>query len=288
VQESAAQLGVYLLNSINPYRLEGQKTIVLEMLQQLEWNAPDFIVLPAGNLGNTSAFGKALREAFALRLIDRLPRLIAVQAAGAAPFAKSFSEHFQKRYRVKAETLATAIKIGDPASHNRAVQAILENDDWCWPQRTKRFLQRKLRSMRRALVASRPAPRALPAFVSWCGRASSKERSRGCGADGTRAQGSWHSCAHHQETEPPPAGANRPIEIDADVRAAVAGCHQHFIAGQLMFASARRVLVTGATRPLGVELVRQCLDRGDRVIAAARNPAKTSVLADLRAKVRWS
>ena len=69
----ATQLGVYLVNSINPFRIEGQKTIVFEMLQQLGWEAPDWIALPAGNLGNTSAFGKALREAHALGLIDRVP-----------------------------------------------------------------------------------------------------------------------------------------------------------------------------------------------------------------------
>ncbi len=124
VQESARELGIYLLNSINPWRLEGQKTIVLEMLQQFGWDPPEWIVLPAGNLGNTAAFGKALREAHALGLITRVPRLAAVQAAGAAPFAQSFADHFRTRHRVQAETLATAIRIGDPASHDRAVQSI--------------------------------------------------------------------------------------------------------------------------------------------------------------------
>ncbi len=128
VQQSARELGIYLLNSINPWRIEGQKTIVLELLQQLDWNVPDFIVLPAGNLGNTAAFGKALREAFALGLIDQLPRLVAVQAAGAAPFAKSFRENFATRYTVTAETVATAIRIGDPASWDRAVRAIQETN----------------------------------------------------------------------------------------------------------------------------------------------------------------
>src|SRR5256885_7514799 len=84
-REAAERCGVYLANSINPYRIAGQKTIVLEMLQQLGWRAPDWIVLPAGNLGNTSAFGAALREAVALGLIDRKPRLAAVQASGPAP-----------------------------------------------------------------------------------------------------------------------------------------------------------------------------------------------------------
>lgn len=128
VQDASRELGIYLLNSINPWRVEGQKTIVLEILQQLGWQAPDFIVLPAGNLGNTAAFGKALREAHALGLIDRLPRLVSVQAAGAAPFARAFREGFTTRHRVQAETIATAIRIGDPASWDRAVRAIRETD----------------------------------------------------------------------------------------------------------------------------------------------------------------
>ncbi|WP_396213551.1 threonine synthase [Gemmatimonas sp.] len=128
VQDASRELGIYLLNSINPWRVEGQKTIVFEILQQLGWDAPDFIVLPAGNLGNTAAFGKALREAKALGLIAKVPRLVSVQAAGAAPFAKGFREDFAQRYTVQAETIATAIRIGDPASWDRAVRAIRETN----------------------------------------------------------------------------------------------------------------------------------------------------------------
>jgi threonine synthase len=123
-REASDRLGVYLVNSVNPFRVEGQKTIVFELLQQLGWNAPDWIALPAGNLGNTSAFGKALVEAHRLELIDRIPRLLAVQAAGAAPFAQAFATRFATRVRVQAETRATAIRIGDPASWDRAVGAI--------------------------------------------------------------------------------------------------------------------------------------------------------------------
>jgi threonine synthase len=125
-RESAEKLGVTLLNSVNPWRIEGQKTIVLEMLHQRGWEPPDWIVVPAGNLGNTAAFGKALLEARDLGLIRRLPRIAAVQAAGANPFYRSFRRGFRRRYRVKAETVATAIRIGDPASFDRAVRAIRE------------------------------------------------------------------------------------------------------------------------------------------------------------------
>lgn len=124
VREAATQLGIYLVNSINPFRLEGQKTIVWELLQDLAWEPPDWIVLPAGNLGNTSAFGKALREAYEGGWIKRLPRLAAIQAEGANPFYRSFREQFSSRHRVTAETVASAIRIGDPVSHDRAVAAI--------------------------------------------------------------------------------------------------------------------------------------------------------------------
>ncbi len=127
-REASDTLGVYLVNSVNPFRIEGQKTIVLEMLQQLGWDAPDWIALPAGNLGNTSAFGKALAEAHSFGLIERVPRLLAVQAAGAAPFARGYAEHFAERISVQAQTRATAIKIGDPASWDRAVRAIAATD----------------------------------------------------------------------------------------------------------------------------------------------------------------
>jgi threonine synthase len=126
VREASEALGIALLNSINPWRLEGQKTIVWELLQQRGWEPPDWIVLPAGALGNTSAFGKALREAHGLGLIKRLPRVASVQAAGASPFYRSFRAGFRRRYRVEAETVATAIRIGDPASHDRAVRTIRE------------------------------------------------------------------------------------------------------------------------------------------------------------------
>ncbi|HEX9893151.1 MAG TPA: threonine synthase, partial [Gemmatimonadales bacterium] len=99
LDQASERLGVYLLNSINPFRLEGQKTIVFELLQQLRWDPPDWIVLPAGNLGNLSAFGKALTEARDWGLIDRLPRLAGVQAEGAAPFARGFLEGFRVRHR---------------------------------------------------------------------------------------------------------------------------------------------------------------------------------------------
>jgi threonine synthase len=126
VRVLAERLGIYLLNSINPFRIEGQKTIIVEMLDQRDWSVPDWIVLPGGNLGNTSAFGKALRELKQWGFIHKLPRLAVIQAEGAAPFYELF--HAQARNQLHAvghpETLATAIKIGDPVSWPKALEEV--------------------------------------------------------------------------------------------------------------------------------------------------------------------
>jgi len=124
VEVVADQLGVYLLNSINPYRLAGQRAIGYELLHQLAWQAPDWIALPAGNLGNTSAIGAALLRAADLGLIARVPRIAAIQAERAAPFYHSYAASWAPLEPVRADTRATAINIGAPVSHQRA-QAVI-------------------------------------------------------------------------------------------------------------------------------------------------------------------
>ena len=122
VRKLADELGIYLLNSVNPFRIEGQKSIVIEMLDQRGWQVPDWIVLPGGNLGNVSALGKGLRELKQIGLIDKLPRIGLVQAAGSAPFHSLFEAGLQGSLEpvVEPETLATAIRIGDPVSWQKA------------------------------------------------------------------------------------------------------------------------------------------------------------------------
>jgi threonine synthase len=122
VRVLADRLGIYMLNSMNPFRIEGQKSIVIEMMDQRDWRAPDWIVLPGGNLGNTSAFGKALRELHDQGFINKMPRLGVIQAEGSAPFYEFSQRHGQGEFRAiaKPETLATAIRIGDPVSWPKA------------------------------------------------------------------------------------------------------------------------------------------------------------------------
>jgi len=127
IRELAEDEEIYLVNSINPFRIEGQKTVAVELLHQRNWRVPDHVVVPGGNLGNSSALGKGFKELKDLRLIDRLPRLSVVQAEGAAPFATLFgSESDMLRPIERPQTLATAIKIGAPVSWKKALQAVLE------------------------------------------------------------------------------------------------------------------------------------------------------------------
>ncbi len=116
---------LYFLNSINPFRLEGQKMVMFEMLEQLSWRPPDYIAVPGGNLGNSSAFGKALIELQAAGFIDKLPRMIIVQAEGANPLARMWRRGALELEPVEnPDTLATAIRIGNPRSWKKALRAL--------------------------------------------------------------------------------------------------------------------------------------------------------------------
>lgn len=127
IRELSNDSSVYLVNSINPFRIEGQKTVAFELAEQLGWRAPDHLILPGGNLGNSSAFGKGFRELIESGLIDRQPKITVVQAEGAAPFARYY-EHKQSNFinEEDPKTLASAIKIGAPVSWRKAWRAVTE------------------------------------------------------------------------------------------------------------------------------------------------------------------
>lgn len=128
IRELSEDGAVYLVNSINPFRIEGQKTVAFELAEQLEWRVPDQLVLPGGNLGNSSAFGKGFRELLQSGLIDRMPRITVVQAAGAAPFARFYADDDHSAFvnEEHPQTLASAIKIGAPVSWPKALRAVSE------------------------------------------------------------------------------------------------------------------------------------------------------------------
>ncbi|HUA91155.1 MAG TPA: threonine synthase [Terracidiphilus sp.] len=123
---------IYLLNSVNPYRLEGQKTPAFEIAEAFDWNVPDHIIVPGGNLGNSSALGKGFREMHELGLVARMPRISVVQAAGANPLVRSFAtSNGASIEALEANTRATAIRIGNPASWRKAARVIQDTHGWC-------------------------------------------------------------------------------------------------------------------------------------------------------------
>ena len=129
VQQVTADQTIYLANSMNSLRIEGQKTVAIEITQQLGWQAPDWVVIPAGNLGNVSALGRGFLMMKELGLIDRLPRIACAQAANANPLYLSYLAGFEEYRPVPAQkTLASAIQIGAPVSYERAVKVLRDFD----------------------------------------------------------------------------------------------------------------------------------------------------------------
>jgi threonine synthase len=125
VQELADKEQVYLANSMNSLRLEGQKTVAIEIVQQFDWQVPDWVIIPGGNLGNVSALGAGFQMLLDLGLIDRRPRICVAQAAHANPLYRAYQSDFERFEPMRAErTLASAIQIGNPVSYQKAVRAL--------------------------------------------------------------------------------------------------------------------------------------------------------------------
>jgi threonine synthase len=134
----------YLLNSLNPYRLEGQKTVAFEIMEQLDWQVPNHVIVPGGNLANSSALGKGFLELRQLGLISELPKISIIQAAGANPLVRSMRENGgTELIRVNAETRATAIRIGNPASWRKAAAILKTTGGACEDVTEKEIAQAK-------------------------------------------------------------------------------------------------------------------------------------------------
>jgi threonine synthase len=129
--ELVKRFPIYLLNSVNPYRLEGQKTPAMEIIEQMEWQVPEHIIVPGGNLANSSALGKGFMEMKHLGLIQRVPKISVIQAQGANPLYRWFNDTNREMKPVVAETRATAIRIGNPASWKKSARVIEETGGWC-------------------------------------------------------------------------------------------------------------------------------------------------------------
>ncbi len=125
VREISADQGIYLANSLNSLRIEGQKTVGIEVIQQFDWEVPDWFIIPGGNLGNTAALGRGLLMMYELGLIDRLPRIACAQAEHANPLYRSYLNDFESYESMRAQpTAASAIQIGDPVSIERATRIL--------------------------------------------------------------------------------------------------------------------------------------------------------------------
>jgi len=123
---------IYLLNSVNPYRLEGQKTPAFELMEQMDWQVPEHVICPGGNLANASALAKGFAEMRQLGLIARNPKISIVQAEGANPLYRAMQANGGRELEaVVAETRASAIRIGNPASWKKAVAAMMSTGGWC-------------------------------------------------------------------------------------------------------------------------------------------------------------
>src|SRR5277367_4101220 len=132
LNEVVSRAPVYLLNSVNPYRLEGQKSPALEIAEELDWQVPDHLIVPGGNLANSSALGKAFLEMKHLGLTDKLPKISVIQAEGANPLYRSICENGGEVLQpVEAQTRASAIRIGNPASWKKAVRVIQQTGGYC-------------------------------------------------------------------------------------------------------------------------------------------------------------
>ena len=132
LRQVAGDLGWYVVNSINPYRIEGQKTVIVELLEQRGWRVPDYLVLPGGNLGNVSAIGKGLMELASFGLITKIPRLMVVQADGSNPFYRLWSAGGGILQPLEdPKTRATAIRIGSPANWPKALRALRWSEGGC-------------------------------------------------------------------------------------------------------------------------------------------------------------
>jgi threonine synthase len=128
VVEASEKFGLYLLNSINPFRIEGQKTAAFEICDQLRWHVPDRLVIPVGNAGNITAYWKGFTELNSLGIVSSLPKMVGIQAAEASPIAKAFATKKEIVEPVKnPETIATAIRIGNPVNWKRALKAMRES-----------------------------------------------------------------------------------------------------------------------------------------------------------------
>jgi threonine synthase len=222
VQEITKERTVYLANSMNSLRIEGQKTVAIELVQQFNWEVPDWVVIPGGNLGNVSALGKGFLMMRDLGLIQKLPRIAVAQAANANPLYLSYLSHFETFTPVEAKkTLASAIQIGNPVSAKRAIRALAQFDGVVEQATEEELADEAALADRTGMFNDPHTGVALAAFRKLVDRKLIRPKQRVVvisTAHGLKF--AEQKTAYHQGRLAgiQPRYANRPLEIEADLR----------------------------------------------------------------------
>jgi threonine synthase len=158
IRDASEKFNIYLLNSINPWRLEGQKTEGYEIVDQLNWEVPDRIVVPVGNCGNISAIWKGLKEFYNYGFIDHLPKMMGIQAEGASPVVNAFKKGSDEITPIeKPETVATAIRIGAPVNAPKALRAVRESKGYVEAVSDKEIIEAQKLLARKEGIGVEPA-----------------------------------------------------------------------------------------------------------------------------------
>jgi threonine synthase len=200
IREVTAELPIYLANSLNSLRLEGQKTAAIEICQQFDWEVPDWVIIPGGNLGNIYAFYKGFKMCRDLGLVDRMPRMVVAQAQNANPLYRCFQKGLKDFQPMKAEaTFASAIQIGDPVSIDRAILALKETDGIVEEASEEEMMDAAARA---DLTGMFNCPHTVRyrcgevLFVAWADCALRAGRGAGCADEAARARGDWPGRPH--------------------------------------------------------------------------------------------
>ncbi len=221
VREITANESIYLANSLNSLRIEGQKTVSIEIVQQYEWQVPDWLVIPGGNLGNTAALGKGLLMMYELGLIDRLPRIVCAQAENANPLYRAYVNGFEHYEPITAQpTAATAIQIGAPVSIDRAVRVLKRFDGIVEQASEQEMADASARADRTGLYVCPHTGVALAAAIKLIDRGVIKKSERVTiisTAHGLKFSDFKVEYHENRLREVVSRYANPPVEVDADI-----------------------------------------------------------------------
>ncbi|MCS6969845.1 MAG: threonine synthase [Planctomycetota bacterium] len=232
VQELTEDKKLYLANSMNSLRVEGQKTVGIEIVQQFDWEVPDWIFIPGGNLGNVSALYKGLEEIKELGIINRIPKIVCCQAEAANPLYLAYKSGWKEFHPVTAKpTQASAIRIGNPVSRSKAVRALMTHDGRVEQASEQELADAAARADRTGLFNCPHTGVALACLMKFVARGEIKRNDRivvistAHGLKFTESKAAYHGAGVLPGVQP--SYPNPPIELAADVRAVYDAVMRH-------------------------------------------------------------